>query len=306
MLNYRHLIPWLLLFTLSAPVQGSEELHYRLNYSGLITGYIWKELADVTLRLTPEETEFRGNPATRIRMEVTTASYSVAEALHALRYQWESILSPDLQRTLLVRVVDQGDNERHEVYWYDWEKKSVSLYRKREQRDVSIPMFDEQAKLEWEEDRWPPAPEFIDAHPTVAPGLGYLIQSEQIPGRLDDDAIDPLTMLLRLRHHNYRKQNTLQLQIINEDELAPYQARFIGIETLERGDYSDQALRLEVERSDSRGEKGMMTMWLSDDEQRQPLRIDVKASLGMLHIELQPRPSPGITPNYNGSAITKP
>jgi hypothetical protein len=291
MLNYRYLFSWLLLVTLSAPVQASEELHYRLSYSGLVTGYIWKELADVTLDLTPEETEFHGQSAVRIRIGVTSENYSVAEAIHALRYQWESILSPDLQRTLLVRVIDQGDSDSNEVYWYDWQKKSISLYRKREQHDVSIPMFDEEAKLEWEKDRFSPAPEFIDAHPAAAPGLGYLVQSEQISGRLNENAIDPLTMLLRLRQHNYREQETLQLQIINEGELAPYQARLIGTETLQRGNCSDQTLKIEVRRGDDSGEQGSMTMWLSDDEQRQPLRIDVDASLGMLHIELETVPS---------------
>lgn len=287
MATYRRTILWLLLTTLATPALASEELHYRLSYSGLITGYVWKELADVTLNLSPEVTQFRGQPASRLSMQVTTANYSVAETLHSLRYQWESILSADLQRTLLVRVVDQGDSDSDEAYWYDWENRAISLYRKREQRDVSIPMFDEAPKLEWEKDHFPAAPEFIDAHPAVAPGVGYLMQEAHIPGVLGEDAVDPLAMLMRLRHHNYLAADTLSLQILNADDLAPYQARFIGREGLQLGNCSVPAIKLEMRRSNSSGEDGVMTMWLSDDEQRQPLRIDVDASLGMLHIERQ-------------------
>jgi hypothetical protein len=287
MVTYRRLLLCLLLATLSATALAADELHYRLSYSGLITGYVWKELADVTLNLTPEVTQFRGQPAARLSMQVTTADYSVAETIHSLRYQWESILGPDLQRTLLVRVIDRGDSDSEEVYWYNWENRAISLYRKREQRDVSIPMFDEAPKLEWETDHLPAAPEFIDTHPALSPGMGYLIQETYLPAALGEDAVDPLAMLMRLRHHNYQAADTLSLQILNADDLAPYQARFIGREGLQLGNCSVPAIKLEVRRSNSSGEDGVMTMWLSDDERRQPLRIDVDASLGMLHIERQ-------------------
>jgi hypothetical protein len=297
-MSTHRLLAWLLLLTLTAPATAERAgaasaptaLHYRLSYSGLITGYIWKELADVTLHLTPQPTVWRDEPAVRLMMEVTTKGYSVAETLHALRYRWESLLSPDLQRTLLVRVSDHGDSDSHEVYWYDWAQRLIALYRKREQRDVSIPMFDSEPILEWESDHLPPAPPFIDPHPEVAPGLGYLLQNKQRPGRLDRAAIDPLAMLLLLRQHNYRQEASRLLQIINEDDLAPYQARLLGTERLPRGDCHDPALKVEVRRHNESGEEGVMTLWLSDDAQRLPLRIDVDASLGMLHIELQSPP----------------
>jgi hypothetical protein len=301
MVNCRHIILWLLFASQHIPAYGSEELHYHLSYSGLVTGYIWKDLADMTLNLSPEVTELQGQPAARIQMEVTTANYGIAEAIHALRYRWESILSTDLQRTLLVRVVDQGDSDRHDIYWYDWQNKSLSLFRKRKQRDVSIPLIDEEPKLEWEKNNLPEVPEFIDSHPTVAPGLSYLIQTKHIKGRLNDDAIDPLTMLQRLRHHNYREHASLQLQIINEADLAPYQARFVGSGTLKHGSCSTQTLKLKVRRSNRSGEDGVMTIWLSDDERRIPLRIDVEAPLGMLHVELQSAPSASITEICGGN-----
>lgn len=289
----RHRLTGLLLLTLAVTASAESApsaLHYRLSYSGLITGYVWKELADVTLNLTPEPTVWRDEPAVRLVMEVSTEGYSVAETLHALRYRWESLLSPDLQRTLLVRVIDRGDSDSHEVYWYDWQQKLITLYRKRELRDVSIPMFDSSPIMEWEADHLPPAPPFIDTQPEVAPGLSYLLQHKQRTGRLDNEAIDPLAMLLQLRRHDYRQEAARLLPIINEDDLATYQARLLGTEPLARGDCHDPALKIEVRRHDESGEEGVMRLWLSDDARRLPLRIDVDASLGMLHIELQSPP----------------
>ena len=300
-MKYRFLFPLLLLFSLHAPAQEPEALHYRLSYSGLVTGYIWKELTDMTLRLTPEESALREKPAARLSMEVSTADYHIAEAIHPLRYRWESILTPDLQRTLLVRVIDEGDSDSHEVYWYNWHDNVISVFRKREQLDISIPLFDEEPRLEWEKDFLLPVPTFIDTQQAVAPGLSYLMMINHLPGRLSRDATDPLAMFLQLRQHDFRVKNTLPLQILHDDELAPYHAHFIGTEKLQHGECSVQTMKIEVRRSDSNGEDGLMAMWLSDDSQRLPLRIDIEAPLGMLHVKLQPTLPPSVPDDCDNS-----
>ncbi len=283
----RFLLPLLLLCSLHAQAQGTEALHYRLSYSGLVTGFLWKDLADMTLKLTPQQGSFRENPAARLSMEVSTAGYSIAEAIHPLRYHWESILTPDLKRTLLVRVIDEGESDSHEVYWYNWQDNTIAVFRKRKQLDHSIPLFDEEPRLEWEKDFLLPVPTFIDSQQAVAPGLSYLLLANRLPGRLKRDATDPLTMFLQLRQHDFHTQKTLPLQIIHEDELAPYQARLVATEELQHGECTAQTMKIEVRRRDHSGEKGLMTMWLSDDAQRLPLRFDVEAPLGMLHAKLQ-------------------
>lgn len=282
------LLPLLLLCSLNALAAESEELEYDLSYSGLITGFIWKKLADVTLDLQPEEVPFIDRPSQRISMFVTTANYSFAETFHALRYRWESILNPELDRTLLVRIVDKGDNDSHEVAWYDWEKKAIDLFRKRKQIDKAIPFFNDGPILVWEKDKFEPAPAFIDPFEPVAPGLGYLMHTKHRAKRLKVDAIDPLTMLLRLQRHDFIAEKRLPMQILLDDELAPYEARFIAREELARGDCVNQARKIEVKRSNEAGERGYMHLWLSDDAQQTILRLDVEAPLGQLHVELKP------------------
>jgi hypothetical protein len=285
----RLLVMLLLFISLPAHTQEREQLDFHLSYSGLITGFFWKELADVKLTLQPEETTFRGQSASRIEMKVSTENYGFAESIHTLRYHWESILTPDLRRTQLVRVIDEGDSNSHDVYWYDWSKNLISEFRKRKQIDVSIPMFDDEdgPKLEWEKDKFKRAPEFIDPYQPVTPELGYLMKNKHQKGILDGDAIDPLTMLMRLRHHDFHGDNTILLNIINEANLEPYLARLAGTTELQFNGCTEQAIKIEIRRSNHNGEDGVMHMWLSDDTRRLPLRIDVDAPLGSLHIELQ-------------------
>ncbi len=289
-MKYYLLIPIFLILSQPAFAEQKEELHYHLSYSGLITGFIWKNLADVTLRLSPESTTFRESAAKRLSMDVSTANYSVAETLHPIRYRWESTLSEDLQRTLQVTIVDKGESDSHEIFWYDWDNHLISGFRKREQVDVSIPMFDEDPVLEWEKDTLSPPPEFISPQPDVAAGLSYLLTSQRLQDRLRTDAIDPVAMFHKLRWHDFEKQPSTTLQILFEEELAPYVATTAGTQELSLGECTVAATRVEIHKGDESGEDGMMTLWLSDDIHRLPLRIDVDASLGELHVLLQALP----------------
>lgn len=302
-MRYHLLLPILLLLSQPVPAQQREELHFQLSYSGLITGFIWKDLADVTMRLTPEASSFRKLPAMTLGMEVTTADYRVAEAIHPLRYHWTTTLSQDLQRTLQISVIDDGMSDTHDVFWYDWEKNLISGFRKRKQLDVGIPIFDEQPIMEWEKDYLLPPPKFISPHPPVAPGLSYLIMTDHLKEKLTVDAIDPLTMIHKLRQHDFHRQPSTTLQIIYEDEQAPYTARRVKNRNLTLGDCTVEAIQVEINRSNESGEEGAMTLWLSDDAQHLPLRIDIEAPLGELHVKLQ---SPIPTSCSNEGTATTP
>lgn len=280
----RHTLFALLLLT-SLPLQAQPQ-HYRLSYSGLITGFIWKELADVRLELTPQATNFREQAATRLDMHVDTRNYSIAEALHPVRYHWQSLLDPGLQRTLLVRVIDDGASDSHEVYWYDWPKKTIALFRKREQIDKAIPYFDTEPVLVWEKNHFPPPPHFINDRSPHANGLSYLMQSKHYPGELADDAIDPLAMLLKLRQHDFAQQHELKLQLLLDSDLAPYRARLLEETSLQIGDCHVPAIKLEVKRDNEQGEEGLMYAWVGTDAQKALLRLDIDAPLGMMHVKL--------------------
>lgn len=285
----RPALPLLLLaLTIVSPftVQASEQLHYRLSYSGLITGFFWKRLADVTLNLRPETIQFRGKNACRLTMEVDTSAYLFAEMIHPVRYRWESILSTDLQHTLLARAVDSGASDIHEVSWYDWKNAAISIYRKRREVDQNRNIYGTDEKMVWERDRYAPAPTFIDPQPLLENGLGHLLQTKGFTQRLAEPAIDPLAMIQRVRHHNFEQLAELQMVVALDEELHQYRAKVLEHPPLRQGNrLHNSTLKIEVSRAAESGKKGTMYFWLSNDSRRLPLRIDIKARLGMIHLE---------------------
>lgn len=283
----RMILP-LLLLTLTSPfmAQASEKLHYRLSYSGLITGFFWKKLADVTLNIKPEAINFRGENACRLTMTVDTSAYLFAEIIHPVRYHWDSILSPDLQYTLLTRAIDNGTSDIHEVAWYDWKSTAISIYRKRKEVDLNRNIYRAEEKMAWEKNSYAPPPTFIDPQPLLENGLNHLIQTGEFKRLLAEPAIDPLAMIRRVRHHRFEQFGALQMVIALDEKLHHYQAKVLEQTSLRQSDKLHSTLKIGVSRTAEGGRKGAMYFWLSNDSRRLPLRIDIKARLGMIHMEL--------------------
>jgi len=285
--------PIILLLSLSATsvaTEASERLHYRLSYSGLITGFFWKKLADVTLNLQPVVAHFHQQRACQLSMDVNTSAYTFAEMIHPVRYRWESTLSTNLQQTLLSRNIDVGASDIHEAAWYDWSNRAISLFRKRKQIDLNQDPFDDEAEpnLVWEKDKYQPAPPFIDAHPPIENGMGYLMQTGYFKKVLSESAIDPLAMIRRVRHHNFNQLGSLSMLIVLDEDIQRYQAQVKERQPLQVGDKQyPSTLKVEVRRVSESGQKGAIYFWLTDDSKRMPIRIDVDAPLGMIHLELQ-------------------
>lgn len=286
----RRNLTWLflaLILTNATVVDASERLKYRLSYSGLLTGFFWKRLANVNFSLIPEQIEFRNQSACRLSMEIDSSGYLFAEMIHPVRYRWESTISPSLQQTWLSRTIDTGKSDVHEVSWYDWENSAISLFRKRKEIDKNRDSFESEPDMVWEENHYPPPASFIDPQPQIESGLRYLIQTGQFENRLSKPAIDPLTMIQHTRHHPFKQLETLEMLVVIDEELHHYQARLQEQSPLRIDEqHHPSTLKIEIARMEESGLKGKMHIWLKDDARRIPLRIDIQAPLGMIHLEL--------------------
>jgi len=284
MMKYPLLSILLLAAFTSTPVvvAASERLDYRLSYSGLITGFFWKNLADVSFRLKPEAIKFRGAHACRLTMDVDTTHYTFAEIIHPVRYRWESTLTTNLQRTLLTRAIDEGKSNLHEVAWYDWDKRAIALFRKQKQLE------DKKRQMPPEKYSNYAVPDFIHSPGLEGNEMDYLTQTGHFKSALSGTAIDPLTMIQRIRSHNFDLLDSVTMLVALDEELHQYSAHLEERISLKvNGQLHRTTLKIEITRASENGRDGVMYLWLSDSPERLPLRIDIDAPLGMIHLELQ-------------------
>jgi hypothetical protein len=274
--------------------EGIEYLTYKLSYSGLITGFVWKDLADVSFHILPGEMEFRGIKTCEGIMRLTTENHSFAELIHPIRYEWISLSDPGLERTYLVEQIDRGRSDNHRIVWLDWDKEKFRFYRKRELKEVEkaeVWDFGDDAEIvyEWDKDGRETVPEFLDRYPPVNDGqLGYLIHDKTEKGLKTDNAIDPLSLVYKLRHHDFNAQPQIDLVLTLEKDIDMYRATYVGKDQIYIDKTLVDALIVQVSRTDEEEAKkeGWVKIWFSDDSARIPLNFQAEAPVGKMRVQI--------------------
>jgi hypothetical protein len=274
--------------------EHTEYLTYKLSYSGLITGFVWKDLADVSFHFQPGEMQFQGMKTCEGIMRLTTENHSFAELFHPVRYEWITLIDPGLSRTYLVEQVDKGRSDNHRIVWLDWNDEKFRFYRKRELKPVEKEEVwdfggDSEIIYVWDRDGRESVPGFLDRYPPVNDGtLSYLVHDKTEKGLDTESAIDPLSLVYRLRQHDFEVRRYVDLVLTLEDEVDSYRVSYLGKEVININQTPVNALVVQVSRTDEvEAEKeGWVKIWYSDDEARVPLNFQAEAPVGKMRVQI--------------------
>ena len=274
--------------------KGTEYLTYKLSYSGLITGFAWKDLADAAFYIQSGEMTFEGVRTCEGIMRLTTENHSFAELLHPIRYEWISLTDPGLNRTYLVEEVDSGKSDNHHIVWLDWGNEEFRFYRKRKLNKIDkTPNWnfggEEEYVYEWDRDGKEPIPDFLDRYPPVNDGkMGYLIHDKTESGLEAETAIDPLSMVYRLRDHDFDSEPSVDITLTLNKDIEDYRATLVGKEEIWVNKTKLDALVVQITRRDeTEAEKeGWLRVWFSDDELRIPLNFQAEAPVGKFRVKV--------------------
>jgi len=274
--------------------EGTEYLTYKLSYSGLITGFVWKDLADVSFHILPGEMEFQGIKTCEGIMRLTTENHSFAELIHPIRYEWISLSDPRLERTYLVEQIDRGRSDNHRLVWLDWDKEKFRFYRKRELKEFEKAEAwdfggDAEVVYEWDKDGREAVPDFLDRYPPVNDGqLSYLIHKKTEDGLETETAIDPLSLVYKLRQHDFEQHPQFDLVLTLDDEIGHYRVTYMGNDVIEIDKNPVEAMVVQVSRTDEEEAKkeGWVKIWFSDDSIRIPLNFQAEAPVGKMRVQI--------------------
>jgi hypothetical protein len=280
---------------LQQPQGSGEYLAYNIAYSGLLTGFVWKNLADMAIYVKPKETDVNHHPVCQSVMRLSTENHSFAETFHPVRYEWIANNDPDLTFTRLVEIIDSGKSGNHHVLWMDWPEQKIKVYRKRELKPVEEQQLSflgdqwfETPKMAWEKDGKEAVPSFLLDYPPVNGGkLSYLIHDKTVNDIGDETALEPLGALVLLRRHDFVKDSNLDLNITVDDEVKLYTAQYQDDQVLKIGQTTLPTIRLRITSKDEKGKsEGWMDVWLSKDAQHLPVQYQVDAPVGKMRVQI--------------------
>ncbi|VAW50927.1 hypothetical protein MNBD_GAMMA06-1612 [hydrothermal vent metagenome] len=272
-----------------------EFLLYRLSYSGFLTAFVWKDLADTVLSADSAPSKFNGQKSCRLHLRMSTENFLLAESFSPMRYHWRTTINPDLSRIFLIEEINENDDDLHRVVWLNRNKNQIEIYRKRKKM---IPQFDENeeydfyddndADLAWEKDGKKQPPDFLVENPKIEDGLNYLIYDKAIKIEKNGSVFDPLSLIYSARWYDYGKVGDIDFVVSHKDGFRQYKVFFEDKEIVEIGSKSVNTLKIVIRRhkKESGENEGFMAIWLTDDERRLPVQYLVEAKLGEIRLKI--------------------
>ena len=259
-----------LILTIQAPADAGqlkpgERLDYTFSYPGIFPGFISVKIAHAEFAIQPTVVIIDGQKTYLSSMELSTEPFGMAEALYPIRYRYRSWFDPGQQTPLLVTEYLETDEVSEEILWFDHENQKGYRYVKREapEEEGEIP------------------PDFLLDKAGVRQSDRPLMVNSHQKSFNGNEVWDYLSMLHRLRFLEMKPGQDIDLSLFNGKEIKQFRVE-VAKGRLEKAGWNRLAYELSLtEVRKGKDSKGMTTrIWVSDDDERLPLRFYTKHAFG--------------------------
>ena len=259
--------------SVAAQMRLGERLEYTFSFRGLVTGFASIDIAHAVIAVAEETDSIQGREVYLTTLDLSTAAFDMAEMLYPIRYSYRTWLEPGGQMPLLVNEYLETDEVSEELLWFD--RDNLMGYRYVKQDDPP-----EQVDL---------PPDHLLAKLDRTEGDGSLLVRKNKLEISDGAVWDYLSMLFRLRYLELDSGAVFRLPLYNGKRIKEYRIEVVR-EPLKLGpDWRRPAFRLSLQevRKGSATRSSVTRVWVSDDEERLPLRFYVERSIGVVEGILQ-------------------
>lgn len=244
-----------------------ERLEYTFSYRGIFSGFMQMDIARGVFDLREEPDPIQGKEVYLASLNLTTEPFGKAEMLYPIRYRYRTWLEPGEQIPLLVSEYLETDEISEELLWFDRENLMGYRYVRQAEPEAEALLA--------------PAPllEKLDEDQSV----GAVMVQENQQKISDGAAWDYLSLLYRLRYLDLAPGKVYHLPLYNGKRIKRYRVEVFR-ERLAKSGWYRPSFRLslqEIRKGDPRSDS-ITQVWVSDDEERLPLRFYVKRSIGAL------------------------
>lgn len=255
---------------------GGETLQYTVNYQGALSGSLPLAIAQVSLQLHPGVRTVDGIEMRHASLALSTEHFAEMEALHPLRFYYDSWFDPGLNHSVMVEMRKHFSTPKHELLWFNQREGQVRFFRKGSRSTSSSGL------------------------PAFLTRISQLQQPEKFRQRravalVKGSALDRLAMLYAVRGRSLAPGDVVELAVSNGKDLLAYKIAVEAREQVQIADKPVASLRVSfTPRFDSANEEGYnVRAWLSDDEKRIPLRFRGSGLGGVFTLNLDHQPDKG-------------
>jgi len=279
---------------------AEEFLLYRLSFSGFLTAFLWKDIADTVITADNNPYKFNKKKACRLDLRMSTEDFLISELFSPMRYHWRVTLDPDLNRLFAIEKINKNEDDIHDVVQIKQKKKKIDFYHKRKKialasndddffSDEQDDFYEDEEKIMvWEKVGKKKAPASLIKSLGINPAPDYLVYDGTIKMGSDSTVFDPLSLIYSARWYDYNVVRKVDFTVVYKTSFRKYQLHYVGKETLDIADKTFNVIKVEIkgDENDASSGEGWMAIWLSDDERRIPLKYLIEIKSGTLKLNI--------------------
>lgn len=270
----------------SGPALQGERLEYRISYQGALSAMARIDICDAVLETSLEQGP-SGEPAYRSTVRISSEGHEQMERLYPFRYRLRSFYSADLQHSILLDKYRKTRKERHEIVWFDWERKVAERYKRRKPKEAPRHVPGAGSGADGRKD---------EGMLRILSGLGYdpanFRPSSKTGLRLPGLLLDRLSLLQAARSRDFSPGQEIRLSVSDGKAILNYRVQVLGREPIGHGGRMRDSFKLRFDafadgRWSGRTAHPGVFVWLTADGSKTPVRFSVDYALGTFVVQMK-------------------
>lgn len=268
------LITMLLLAT--STLMAAEQLEYKVKLKGAVTLFAWKNLADASIT-TRNNQECGKQKCFMTQVWMTSQNYGLLESLAPTRFHYRSYYQVSPARTLLFERRIKKEKDKYQPYGY---KHMVAALAEDRVTVDNYSLWSEGEIL----------PSSVVSHLDLKP-FGDVVPRARFhtQAKVDKNPLDRWAMVQYARELPLRDGFTGSYAGTNGHEKLTFNLKLIGSEKIMVAGKAWDSWKIRIlEKNPMKKKKQpQLFLWLSKDEQRLPLMVEMNHDLGRIRFEMK-------------------
>ena len=271
--NMRAIIAILLL--LSSGVLNAETLKYDVSYKGAFTAFSWANIADASLSTRKQVPCGNAQTCLNSRVRMTSENHKVLESLYPMRFYYQSFFQQNPARTLAFEKREKKSKSKYQPYGYRHKLVTISG----DGKSATIhELWSTGEPLASNEKRYVSTDHNGGKPPSV---------KKRSTSPVATNALDRWAMIYTARFLPYSKGFSQTFPGTTGTHKLTYKVSLEGTERVRARGRDFEAWKVSIVETKAGKRQPTLYMWISADDSRLPVRIEMEEEIGRLRFVLK-------------------
>ncbi|MDX1344804.1 MAG: DUF3108 domain-containing protein [Sedimenticolaceae bacterium] len=265
-----------ILLLLASSLASAETFNYSIKFKGALTAFSWATLADGSIETRKVSSCLGRGSCLNTRVRMSSENHTLLESLYPTRFFYQSYFSEKpVPRTIAFEKREKKNKSEYKPYGYRHKLVTISS-------DGSQATFLEL----WSKGEPLSAAESKLVSTDHNGGQTPAVRKRKT-SPVEKNALDRWAMIHTARFLPYNQGYSKRFPGTNGKDRMTYDVRLAGTETVEARGRKQEAWKVSIIETKNGKRQPTLFLWISQDEERIPLQVEMDESIGKLRFHLK-------------------